>query len=233
MLEIEKLCSGYGPIEVLHQASLHIPDGKIVSVIGANGAGKSTLLMTVCGVLRCTAGAISLDGKAIDRLEPEEIVRAGMVQVPEGRRLFAHLTVRENLQMGAFCLRSGASEDMEKIFAIFPLLKERAKQLAGTLSGGEQQMLAIGRGLMARPRVLLLDEPSLGLAPKMVETVFGVIQAINKQGVTVVLVEQNAYMALKLSDFGYVLETGKIVLSGPSGQLLANPLIRKAYLGEV
>ncbi len=235
MLEVQGLRAGYGPIEVLHCVSLDVPAGKIVSVIGANGAGKTTLLMTLCGVIRPTAGEIKLDGQRIHDLQPEELVGRGVVQVPEGRRVFAHCTVRENLDLGAFALgaRADSTADLDKVFSIFPLLKERHKQLAGTLSGGEQQMLAIGRALMARPKLLLLDEPSLGLAPKMVETVFGVIQKINEQGVTIVLVEQNAYMALKLSHFGYVLETGKIILAAPSDQLLSNPLIRKAYLGEV
>lgn len=235
MLEVRKLSSGYGPIKVLKEVSLEIPAGKIVSVIGANGAGKTTLLMTVCGVIRATSGEVLWEGKPLGSLAPERIVKAGLVQVPEGRRVFAHLTVRENLDMGAFVLgpRHKTAEDMEKMFVIFPVLKEREKQLAGTLSGGEQQMLAIGRALMARPRALLLDEPSLGLAPKMVETVFEVIRRINAEGVTIVLVEQNAYMALKLSHSGYVLENGRIVLADASERLLANPLIRKAYLGEV
>ena len=235
MLEVRGLRAGYGPIEVLHGLSLDVPAGKIVSVIGANGAGKTTLLMTLCGVIRPSTGEIKLDGQSINHLQPEELVGFGVVQVPEGRRVFAHCTVRENLDLGAFALgaRANIAADLDKVFSIFPLLKERQKQLAGTLSGGEQQMLAIGRALMARPKLLLLDEPSLGLAPKMVETVFGVIRKINGQGVTIVLVEQNAYMALKLSHFGYVLETGKVILAAPSDQLLSNPLIRKAYLGEV
>ncbi len=235
MLEVRGLRAGYGPIEVLHGLSLDVPAGKIVSVIGANGAGKTTLLMTLCGVIRPSTGEIKLDGQSINHLQPEELVGFGVVQVPEGRRVFAHCTVRENLDLGAFALgaRANIAADLDKVFSIFPLLKERQKQLAGTLSGGEQQMLAIGRALMARHKLLLLDEPSLGLAPKMVETVFGVIRKINGQGVTIVLVEQNAYMALKLSHFGYVLETGKVILAAPSDQLLSNPLIRKAYLGEV
>ena len=235
MLETRKLSSGYGPIKVLKEVSLEIPAGKIVSVIGANGAGKTTLLMTICGVIRATAGEVLWEGKPVGGMAPERIVKAGLVQVPEGRRVFAHLSVRENLDMGAFVLgpREKTAEGMEKVFAIFPVLKERERQLAGTLSGGEQQMLAIGRALMARPRALLLDEPSLGLAPKMVETVFEVIRRINAEGVTIVLVEQNAYMALKLSHFGYVLENGRIVLADASERLLENPLIRKAYLGEV
>ncbi len=234
MLEVRNLCAGYGPIAVLQQISLDIPQGSIVSVIGANGAGKTTLLMTLCGVIRPTGGEILLDGKPVQRMSSEQIVRSGMVQVPEGRRVFAHLTVKENLEMGAFVRpsRESLEPDLEKIFQTFPILKDRQAQLAGLLSGGEQQMLAIGRGLMARPRILLLDEPSLGLAPKLVETVFDVIRKINQQGVTIVLVEQNAYMALKLSQFGYVLETGKVVLSDRADRLLANPQIRKAYLGE-
>ena len=235
MLEVRNLCAGYGPIRVLRQINLEIPSGKIISVIGANGAGKTTLLMTLCGVLPPAEGDVLLDGKSIVRWPTDQIVRAGIVQVPEGRRIFAHLTVRENLELGAFALgpRVKIQPDLEKVFEIFPVLQERAKQLAGTLSGGEQQMLAIGRGLMARPRLLLLDEPSLGLAPKLVETVFQTIRKINQAGTTIVLVEQNAYMALKLSHYGYVLETGEIVLSDTSQNLLASPSIRKAYLGEM
>ncbi len=233
MLEVRDLNAGYGSIGVLKGVSLQIPAGKIISVIGANGAGKSTLLMTVCGIVKAQGGDVLLEGRSIRKSPPEEIVRRGVVQVPEGRRIFAHLTVRENLELGAFT-RGGTSDsedDLERMVETFPVLKQRYRQLAGTLSGGEQQMLAIGRGLMARPRVLLLDEPSLGLAPKMAETVFGVIRKINEQGMTIVLVEQNAYMALKLSHAGYVLETGKIVMAGPSADLLANPQIRQAYLG--
>lgn len=235
MLEVRNLCAGYGPIRVLRQINLEIPSGKIVSVIGGNGAGKTTLLMTLCGVLPASEGDVLLDGKSIVRWPTDQIVRAGIVQVPEGRRIFAHLTVRENLELGAFALgpRAKIQPDLEKVFEIFPVLKERTRQLAGTLSGGEQQMLAIGRGLMARPRLLLLDEPSLGLAPKLVETVFETIRKINQAGTTIILVEQNAYMALKLSHYGYVLETGKIVLSDTSQKLLASSSVRKAYLGEM
>ena len=235
MLKVRNLSAGYGPIRVLKQVNLDIPEGKIISVIGANGAGKTTLLMTLCGVIRATEGDILLDDKSIVHLPTDRIVQSGIVQVPEGRRVFVHLTVRENLELGAFSrgARAKVVPDLENVFGIFPVLKERAFQLAGTLSGGEQQMLAIGRGLMARPRLLLLDEPSLGLAPKLVETVFDVIRKINRQGMTIVLVEQNAYMALKLSDYGYVLETGRVVLEDKSDQLLANPSVRKAYLGDI
>ncbi len=233
MLEVRDLNAGYGSIGVLKGVSLQIPAGKIISVIGANGAGKSTLLMTVCGILSAQGGDVLLEGQSIKRLAPEAIVKRGIVQVPEGRRVFSHLTVHENLELGAFA-RGGISageDDLEKVYETFPVLEQRHRQFAGTLSGGEQQMLAIGRGLMARPRVLLLDEPSLGLAPKMAETVFGVIRKINEQGMTIVLVEQNAYMALKLSHAGYVLETGKIVMADSSANLLASPQIRQAYLG--
>jgi len=233
-LEIKNLCSGYGPVRVLKDICLSVPQGKIVSVIGANGAGKTTLLMTICGVVRVGGGEILWEGKSITRCATDEIVRDGIVQVPEGRRVFTHLTVAENLQLGAFSAPPGTdiAAEMEKVYSIFPLLAQRRRQLAGTLSGGEQQMLAIGRGLMARPRLLLLDEPSLGLAPKMIEIVFEVIKKINEQGVTIVLVEQNAYMALRMSLAGYVLETGRVVLSDSSERLLANPQIRKAYLGQ-
>ncbi len=234
MLEVRGLTAGYGPIRVLKGVSLEVGQGKIVCVIGANGAGKTTLLMSVCGVVRSTGGEVLLDGRDIRLWAPEKIVGAGVVQVPEGRRIFTYLTVKENLEMGAFCLgpHHDAAAEMKNVFGIFPLLEERKDQMAGTLSGGEQQMLAIGRALMSKPRVLLLDEPSLGLAPKMVETVFSVIRTINEQGVTIVLVEQNAFMALRLAHYGYVLETGKIVLSDRADRLLNNPLVRKAYLGE-
>ena len=233
LLEIQDLHVYYGAIHALKGIHLSVEPGEIVTLIGANGAGKSTTLRTVSGLLRPRVGSICFDGVEIGRLPPEQIVRRGICHVPEGRRVFANLTVLENLEMGAFTRRDARiKEDREKVLTTFPRLRERISQPAGTLSGGEQQMLAIGRALMGRPRLLLLDEPSLGLAPFMVQEIFRIIREINSEGTTVLLVEQNAHMALAAASRGYVLETGTVVLADTGQALLHNPEVRKAYLGE-
>ena len=232
MLKLENVFTSYGPIEALKGIDIEVGEGEIVSLIGSNGAGKSTCLMTICGVLRPSSGKILLDGADIAGMEPHEIVERGINQVPEGRRIFPRLTVRENLEMGAFLGRGNFSSLLENVFRLFPILKERQKQPGGTLSGGEQQMLAIGRALMSGPRILLLDEPSLGLAPIMVSLIFKTIREINEEGTTVLLVEQNAKAALRLSHRGYVIEGGTITLAGKSGDLLNDGKVRHAYLGE-
>jgi branched-chain amino acid transport system ATP-binding protein len=225
--------TGYGQMEVLHGIDLDIHEGEIVTLIGSNGAGKTTTLMTLSGVNRVWEGEILYRGKSLNAVPPHEIVARGISQVPEGRQVFRDLTVTENLRLGAY-LRDDEDviqEDLLQIQGMFPILDERADQLGGTLSGGEQQMLAIGRALMARPKVLLLDEPSLGLAPLIVKDIFETVERINKEGVTVLLVEQNANLALKLADRGYVIETGRITLSDDAKALAANPKVREAYLG--
>jgi branched-chain amino acid transport system ATP-binding protein len=234
LLEINDVHTYYGAIHALKGISLHVDEGEIVTLIGANGAGKSTLLNTICGILKPRQGTIHLKSEPIHELPPHEIVLRGVAQAPEGRRVFGRLNVTENLEMGAFARKDkdGIQTDMERVFELFPRLKERARQLAGTLSGGEQQMLAIGRSLMANPRLLLLDEPSMGLAPILVETIFDTIRQINSQGTTVLLVEQNALMALSVAQRGYVLETGSIVLQDRAAALKENEMVRKAYLGE-
>ncbi len=235
MLEIKDLCVEYGAIQALKGVSLRVEQGEIVTIIGANGAGKSTLIRAVSGLIRPRSGEISFDGRALHEMPPHEIVRAGVCQSPEGRRVFANMSVQENLELGAYTRTSTKSElrsDTESAYARFPRLKERSNQVAGTLSGGEQQMLAIARALMARPRLLLLDEPSLGLAPFLVKQIFEIIREINGQGVTILLVEQNANQALRLANRGYVLETGSVVTEGEAASLLANPEVRAAYLGE-
>ncbi len=232
MLTLEKVHTHYGPIEALKGVDLYVKKGEIVSLIGSNGAGKSTCLMTISGVLNNTSGKILVDGTDISGMSAHRIVRMGISQVPEGRRIFPKLTVIENLEMGAFLGRGDFSSMIEDVYRLFPILKERSRQYGGTLSGGEQQMLAIGRALMSRPEILLLDEPSLGLAPIMVAKIFRTIQEINKEGVTVLLVEQNARAALRLADRGYVLENGVVTLEGKSEDLLNNEKIRHAYLGE-
>ena len=233
LLQLDDVHAGYGVIDVLKGVSLTVLPGEIVAVLGANGAGKSTTLMTISGINPCRSGRIVFDGAPIQNHPPHEIVRLGISQAPEGRRIFARLTVRENLEMGAFQRNDGASlkEDLERIFATFPVLKERQSQLGGTLSGGEQQMLAISRALMARPRLLLLDEPSLGLAPMIVTKIFDIIREINQQGTTILLVEQNANMALHVAHRGYVLETGRIVLADNTKNLMNNEQVKKSYLG--
>jgi branched-chain amino acid transport system ATP-binding protein len=231
MLEVRNLSVAYGRIEALYGVDLKVPNGKMVSVIGSNGAGKTTLLNTVSGLLRPKSGGVYLDGKPLPSAA-HLTVGAGIVQVPEGRKVFSSLTVDENLTMGAY--RSGhaqAQKTRQKIYDMFPILKERSGQPAGTLSGGEQQMLSIGRGLMSSPRLMLLDEPSLGLAPKIVKQIFDLVQEINRGGVTIVLVEQNARTALAVADFAYVLENGRVVLSGTCSELANNPEIESAYLG--
>ena len=232
MLTISGVHAIYGNIEALKGVDLEVQAGEIVTLIGANGAGKSTLLMTVCGRPRAAAGQILFEGRDITRLATFEIVRLGIAQAPEGRRIFSRMTVLENLQMGATVAdRTSFDEDLARIFELFPILDQRRGQRGGTLSGGEQQMLAIARALMSRPRLLLLDEPSLGLAPLMVKQIFGAIREINeRQKTTVLLVEQNAHHALKLADRGYVMQTGRITLSGSGTELLANPEVRAAYL---
>ena len=233
MLEIRDLCVRYGSVEALHGISLQVEEGEIVTMLGANGAGKSTTLHAISGLIRPSAGEILLDGKPLHKLPAHQVLRAGVSQSPEGRRVFGTLTVRENIDLGAYTVSDKAqiAKSRQWIYELFPRLAERQNQLAGTLSGGEQQMLAIGRALMSRPRLLLLDEPSLGLAPLLVKAIFATIREINQSGLTVVLVEQNAQAALRLAHRGYVLEVGRITLSGPARDLLANPQVRGAYLG--
>jgi branched-chain amino acid transport system ATP-binding protein len=232
-LEVRDLDTFYGNIHALQGVSLAVRDGEIVTLIGANGAGKSTTLRTISGILQPRGGQITLDGQRIDSLPPHRIVELGVCQVPEGRRIFSRMTVLENLEMGAFARkdRGQLQAELDRIFELFPRLKERIGQKGGTLSGGEQQMLAIGRALMSRPKILLLDEPSMGLAPILVETIFRTVQEINQQGVTVLLVEQNALMALQVAHRGYVLETGAIVLDDTAASLRENETVQKAYLG--
>ncbi|MCD4738416.1 MAG: ABC transporter ATP-binding protein [Anaerolineae bacterium] len=233
ILEIKDLYVSYGAIRALHGISFHVDEGEIVTLIGANGAGKSTTLRTISGLLRPDRGEIFYDGEEITRLGGDVIVRRGVIQVPEGRRIFAPLTVRENLEMGAFTRtdKNEVQESLEWVFELFPRLEERLEQTGGTLSGGEQQMLAVARALMAKPRLLLMDEPSMGLAPILVEEIFEVIEEINEQGVTILLVEQNAQMAFSIAHRGYVLETGSVQLEGPAAELARNPQVREAYLG--
>jgi len=236
MLELRRVAASYGPIEVLRAVSLEVQRGEIVCLLGGNAAGKSTTLKTILGMLRPTGGSVALEGERIDRLPTEDIVARGIALVPESRRIFARMSVWENLAMGAYSRRSAPAEefgqDLQRVYTLFPRLQERAAQHAGTLSGGEQQMLAIGRALMARPRLLLMDEPSMGLAPILVEQVFDTIQAINRQGTTVLVVEQNAAVALSIAHRGYVLQDGEIVMQGAASALLDEDHIRRAYLGE-
>jgi branched-chain amino acid transport system ATP-binding protein len=234
MLELKNVSSGYGAIEALKAVNLRIEKGEIVTLIGANGAGKSTTLRNITGLVPVTSGEILFEGKPLQGIPTHQVTGMGISMVPEGRAIFANLSVMENLEMGSFLQRDKAqnAKDLERVFGLFPRLKERRKQAGGTLSGGEQQMLAIGRALMARPRLLLLDEPSLGLAPLLVRTIFDAIDAINKEGTTILLVEQNANAALKHSHRAYVLETGSIVMEGPSGEVASDPRVKEAYLGE-
>lgn len=233
LLELENVHSYYGNIHALKGISLHVEEAEIVTLIGANGAGKSTTLKTISGILKHRLGTIRLAGEDLHAFKPHEIVSKGVVQVPEGRRILGRLTVTENLEMGAYSQtdKKAISQNLDKVFTLFPRLKERRTQLGGTLSGGEQQMLAMARGLMADPMVLLLDEPSMGLAPVLVDSIFDTIQQLHKGGTTILLVEQNARMALQVADRGYVLQTGEIVLSGSAESLRANETVRKAYLG--
>ncbi len=233
MLKVEGLKVNYGMIEAVKGIDFEVHDGEIVALIGANGAGKTTTMHTISGLLKPSAGSITLDGKEVSRLPAHKIVELGIVQCPEGRRIFSQQTIEENLSLGAY-VRKDKKEieaDMEKVFELFPILKERRKQLAGTLSGGEQQMLAMARALMAKPKIMLLDEPSMGLSPLLVKEIFYIIKDINKQGVTVLLVEQNAKMALGIANRAYVLESGKISLSGTGEELLNSDSVKKAYLG--
>jgi len=233
MLRLEGLRAAYGRIEALKGVSLEVRAGELVTLIGANGAGKTSTLKAISGTLRSSDGRILFEGNEIHRLTPREILTRGIAHCPEGRRVFPYLTVRENLEMGAY-VRTDIRlirEDLERVFAYFPILGERLRQAAGTLSGGEQQMLAIGRALMARPRLLLLDEPSLGLAPTVIETTLRIISEIRQRGVTVLMVEQNAYLALRMADRGYVMETGQIALEGKAGDLIENEHLKRAYLG--
>jgi len=233
MLEVQGVHAYYGPIHALKGVSLKVASGQVVALLGANGAGKSTLINTVCGLVRARQGLVSFDGKPIQRARPEALVRSGLVQVPEGRQLFPELTVAENLRMGAYARRGRASvsADRERILTYFPRLQERLKQPAGTLSGGEQQMLALGRALMAKPRLLLLDEPSLGLAPVLVRQVYDMLAQLKAQGIPLLLAEQNAHMALWLADYAYVLTLGAVTLEGPAKDLARNDMVRRLYLG--
>ncbi|MDZ5584131.1 ABC transporter ATP-binding protein [Enterococcus cecorum] len=232
MLKVQDLSVHYGMIQAVHNVSFEVKQGEIVSLIGANGAGKTTILRTISGLVRPSNGHIIFEGKNIEKAAPQKIVADGLSQVPEGRHVFSGLTVQENLDMGAFLRKdSTLKEDFVQIFAKFPILKERRNQDAATLSGGEQQMLAMGRALMSKPKLLLLDEPSMGLAPIFIKEIFSIIQEIQAQGTTVLLIEQNAKMALSIANRGYVLETGKIVLEGTGKELLASEAVRKAYLG--
>jgi branched-chain amino acid transport system ATP-binding protein len=234
MLKLQNVESGYGNKLAIKNVSLEINEGEIITLIGANGAGKSTTLMTICGVVPCRAGSITFQGQQIQAMEADRIVRLGVCQVPEGRHIFPQLTVKENLDMGAFLRndKEGIKRDMEYVYTLFPILAERRNQDGGNLSGGEQQMLAMSRALMARPQVLLLDEPSMGLAPLVIRQIFEIIKQINKENnTTIFLVEQNANQALHIADRGYVMENGEITLTGSAGELLANQAIQKAYLG--
>ena len=231
ILKINDLKVNYGGIEAVKGISFDVPEGEIVTLIGSNGAGKSSTLRTIAGLVKPAGGTISLQGEDITGKDPTAIVTKGVTLVPEGRRIFPDMTVLENLKIGAYLRKDDLTDDLNWVFELFPRLKERSWQAGGTLSGGEQQMLAVGRALMSRPRVLMMDEPSLGLAPLVVRDIFGIIQEINKQGVTILLIEQNANMALKIADIGYVLETGRIMLTGTGSELLANDAVKEAYLG--
>ncbi len=231
-LRVENIHVYYGAIHAIRGVTFTVNEGEVVTLIGANGAGKSTILKTVSGLLRPKSGTISFDGTDITQIPPHKLVPMGLAHVPEGRRIFQQMTVEENLEMGAFTQpKGGIAMDLEKVFALFPRLKERRRQIAGTLSGGEQQMLAMGRALMSHPKLLMLDEPSMGLAPILVEQIFDIIRSLHRTGTTILLVEQNAQMALSVADRAYVLETGEITLTGTGDELIHNDAIRKAYLG--
>jgi branched-chain amino acid transport system ATP-binding protein len=233
MLKVQKLSVSYGAINALREISFNVEQGEIISLIGSNGAGKTTTLHAVSNIIKKRGGKIEFEGEDITNLAPDQIVRRRLIQVPEGRRIFLNLSVRDNLEMGAFTRndKSGIKADMEKVFELFPRLKERITQISGTLSGGELQMLAMGRGLMAQPKLLLLDEPSMGLAPILVDEIFEIIQKINKAGTTILLVEQNAFKALSISNRAYVLETGSITKDGDAKELAKDPAVKEAYLG--
>ena len=232
ILSVKDLQVSYGGIEAVKGISFDVPEGKIVTLIGANGAGKSTTLKAIAGLVKPGAGTIEFKGESIGGKDSSDIVSRGVTLVPEGRRVFSNMSVLENIKIGAYLRKDDLSEDIEWVYSLFPRLKERSWQLAGTLSGGEQQMLAVARALMSRPQVIMMDEPSLGLAPLVVKGIFDIIKEINKKGVTVLLIEQNANMALKTADFAYVLETGRITLSGTGAELLTNEEVKKAYLGK-
>ena len=237
MLRIKNLKCSYGSIVAIHGVSLSVKEGELISIIGANGAGKSSLLLTICGLMKNWSGEIYFNDKSLQGMSPPAIVRAGISMVPEGRQIFSPLSVMDNLRMGAYTMyrkgkKSQVENDFKMVLDMFPILRERADQLAGTLSGGEQQMLAIGRALMARPKLLVLDEPSMGLAPKIVDMIFDTIKTLRTQGTTILLVEQNASAALKIADRGYVLETGKTVLQGSADELLVDDDVKRAYLGQ-
>lgn len=234
MLKIDDLVVAYGGIEALKGISLEVEEGKIISLIGANGAGKSTTLRSIMGLVKPKHGTITYMGKNLLEMKTQDMVNHGIALVPEGRRIFPNLTVLENLKIGAYCRndKKGIDEDMEWVYTLFPRLKERTWQLAGTLSGGEQQMLAVGRALMSRPKLMMMDEPSLGLAPLIVKDIFSIIKEVNKQGVTILLIEQNANAALHIADKAFVMETGRITMRGTGAELLANPDVKNAYLGE-
>ena len=235
LLEVDNIHTYYGNIHALKGISLRVEKGEIVTLVGANGAGKSTTLNTICGILKPRTGEVRLDEECVNDLPAHKIAALGISQSPEGRHIFSRLTVTENLEMGAYLRtdHAGIREDMDRVFTLFPRLKERQRQLGGTLSGGEQQMLAMARSLMAKPRLILLDEPSMGLAPILVQEIFSIVKEINEQGTTILLVEQNANMALKVAHRGYVLETGRVALEGSARQLLDDPKVKAVYLGEV
>jgi len=233
LLQVRDLAVDYGAIRALHGVSFEVNEGEIVTLVGANGAGKSTTLRTVSGLVKPASGEIAFEGRRIDGMAGHQVARLGLAHVPEGRQPFAHLTVRENLLMGAYTRRSSeVAPSMDRVFKSFPRLGERLEQTGGTLSGGEQQMLAMGRGLMARPRLLMLDEPSMGLSPILVREIFAIIEEINRQGTAILLVEQNAFMALRVAHRAYVLETGRVAISGPAAELREDPRVKSAYLGE-
>ena len=232
MLKIENLIVNYGGIEAVKGVSLEVPDGSIITLVGANGAGKSTTLRSIVGLVKARSGSITLDGEELLGQATTDIVSKGITLVPEGRHVFPDMTVLENLKIGAYLRKDKLSDDIERIYNLFPRLKERSWQAAGTLSGGEQQMLAVGRALMSKPKIIMMDEPSLGLAPIIVQGIFDIIQQINREGTTVLLIEQNANMALKVADYGYVMETGRISLTGTGAELLANEQVKELYLGK-
>lgn len=232
MLKIDDLCVNYGGIKAVRNVSFEVPDGKIVTLIGANGAGKSTILRTITGLVHAASGSITYNDEELAKLYTHDIVTRGITLVPEGRHVFPDMTVLENLKIGAYLRKDNLNDDIEWVYSLFPRLKERNWQQAGTLSGGEQQMLAVGRALMSRPKLIMMDEPSLGLAPIIVKEIFKIIQEINKRGVTILLIEQNANMALNIADLAYVLETGTIALSGTGKELMANEKVKELYLGK-
>ncbi|MBE5974869.1 ABC transporter ATP-binding protein [Lacrimispora xylanisolvens] len=232
MLKVNNLAVSYGAIKAIHGVSLEVHDGEVVSLIGANGAGKTTILRTISGLKKADEGEILFNGTNLRKMEPSKIITLKLAHVPEGRHIFPQMTVEENLEMGAFTDKKDLEANMEEVFERFSRLKERRRQLAGTLSGGEQQMLAVGRALMAKPSMILMDEPSMGLSPLLVKEIFSIIKEVNRKGITVLLVEQNAKMALSISSRAYVMETGKITISGDAGELLRDDRVRKAYLGQ-